>query len=252
MALFFKHIRQKLLVNKRFGKYSLYAVGEVLILVIGIFFALQANRWDQQRKDKALEISILKTIKGDLERDLVNLEGDIVLHNDAMVSSRIIQDHLENDFAYNDSLPYHFVTSLILSHWFYNSGGIQSLKSLGVNTVSNEKIRSEIIQLYDNRYDYMRYMTTAINNKQAFGEEQILLSRFDQAQFFDDYETEELWDGSMIPLDYEALKSDDKYKFHLKTFYNATAYYLVECDSTRNMMTRAIKNLEEEINRLEK
>lgn len=240
-----------MLANKKVGKYSLYAVGEILILVIGIFFALQANRWDQERKDRALEISILKTIKADLERDLKTIDSDIDLHNDVMVSSRIIQDHLDENLPYNDSLPYHFLTSLVLTQWFYNSGGIQSLKSLGVNTVTNEKVRSQIIELYDYRYDYMRYLTTAINNKQAFGEEQILLSRFDQAQFFDDYETKELWDGSMIPLDYEALKSDDKYKFHLKTFYNATAYYLVECDSTRNMITRAIKNSEKEINRLE-
>lgn len=252
MALFFKRIRHKLLNSKRFGKYTLYAIGEVLILTLGIMIAVRVNQWDQQQQNRAIEISILKTIKADIERDLATIKWDIDLHKEAMTSSRIIQDHLENDLAYNDSMPYHFITSFLVTFWMYNSGGIQSLKSLGVNTVTNEKIRSDIIQLYDYRYDYMRYLTTALTNTYYDGEHNILIGRFKEAQFFDDYETEELWDGGMIPLDYESLKSDDKYKFHLKTYYNATAYYLMECDSTKNMISTAIMNLKEEIKRLEK
>ena len=252
MALFFKHIRQKLLNSKRFGKYSLYAVGEVLILIVGIFFALQANRWDQVRKDKAIEISILKTILADLERDLVTIDWDIGAHQHGMTSSRIIKEHLENNLPYNDSLSIHFMDAFLVTHWFWNSGGIQSLKAIGVNMVTNENVRSQIIELYDYRYDYMRYLTTGLNNSYAFGQENILLGRFDQAQFWDDYETEELWDGGgMIPLDYEGLKRDDEYQFHLKSFYNLSGYYLKECDSTRNMINRAIANIGEEIKALE-
>ena len=251
MALFFKRLRQKLLINKRFGKYTLYAIGEVLILTLGILIAVQVNQWDLERQAKEVEISILKTIKSDLERDLKNLQIDIGMHNDVMVSSKIIQEHLDYNQPYNDSLPYHFITSFVTSQWFYNSGGIQSMKSLGVNTVSNEMIRSEIIQLYDFRYDYMRYLTTLLNDMYSFGERNILLGRFEEAQNHDDYETEILWDGGMKPLEYEGLKSDNEYKFHLKTFYNLTAYYLMESDSTKNMMTRLISNLEDEISLLE-
>ncbi|WP_297691437.1 DUF6090 family protein [uncultured Eudoraea sp.] len=204
MALFFKRIRHKLLISKKFGKYTLYAIGEVLILTLGIGIAVRVNQWDQMQQNRAVEISILKTIKADLDRDLPNLQWDIKAHNDVLASSRIIQDHLENDLTYNDSMPYHFITSFIATFWIYNSGGIQSLKSLGVNTVTNEEIRSDIIQLYDFRYDYMRYLTTSLNTMIQFGEQNILLGRFKEAQFFDDYETEELWDGGMVPLDYES------------------------------------------------
>lgn len=169
-----------------------------------------------------------------------------------MASSRIIQDHLENNLPYNDSLAYHFVTSFVVTNWMYNSGGIQSLKSLGVNTVSNEQIRSQIINLYDFRYDYMRYMTTLMNNSYSFGEQNIFLGRFKESQYFDDYKTEKLWDGGMIPLDYEGLLNDDEYIFHLKTFYNSTAYYLKEgCYTTKDTISLLILNLEKEIKALE-
>lgn len=252
MALFFKRIRQKLLLSRRFGKYTLYALGEVLIVIVGILVAVQVNNKNKEREDRVIELSILKTIKADLERDLKTIDWDIGAHKWVRNSSRIIQQHLENDLPYNDTLTNHFMDAFMVTHWFYNSGGIQSLKSLGVNTVTNEKVRSQIIELYDYRYDYMRYLTTGMNNAYEFGAENILLSRFDQAQFWDDYETEELWDGGgMTPLDYEGLKTDDEYQFHLKSFYNLTGYYLMECDSTRNMISRAIKDLGEEIKALE-
>ncbi|MGB5386247.1 MAG: DUF6090 family protein [Eudoraea sp.] len=151
MALFFKRIRHELLISKRFGKYTLYAIGEVLILIFGIAIAVQVNNWDQRRRNIAVEINILKSIKEDLHSDLSDLQFGIDLHTEGNASSEIILNHLENDLPYNDSLAYHFVTSFIVTFWMYNSGSIQSLKSLGVNTVTNEKIRSQIIQLYDLR-----------------------------------------------------------------------------------------------------
>ena len=54
MALFFKRIRQKLLIRKRFGKYTLYALGEVLIVIVGILVAVQVNSWNEQRKNETV------------------------------------------------------------------------------------------------------------------------------------------------------------------------------------------------------
>ncbi len=73
MALFFKHIRQKLLISKRCGKYSLYALGEVLIVIVGILVATQVNNWNELQKNEAVEISILKALKAELGEDLVVL-----------------------------------------------------------------------------------------------------------------------------------------------------------------------------------
>ena len=45
-----------MLADKKFGKYTLYAIGEILILIIGIFFALQANIWYEKGQNKVTEI----------------------------------------------------------------------------------------------------------------------------------------------------------------------------------------------------
>lgn len=51
MINFFKKIRQDLLMENKTGKYLKYAIGEILLVVIGILIALQANNWNEDRKD---------------------------------------------------------------------------------------------------------------------------------------------------------------------------------------------------------
>lgn len=50
MIKFFRHIRQPLLSENKFSKYLLYAIGEIVLVVIGIPIALQINNWNEQRK----------------------------------------------------------------------------------------------------------------------------------------------------------------------------------------------------------
>ena len=55
MIKFFRHIRKKLLSENKFSKYLLYAIGEIILVVIGILIALQINYWNDERKNRAYE-----------------------------------------------------------------------------------------------------------------------------------------------------------------------------------------------------
>ena len=50
MLRFFRHIRQSLLQENKISKYLLYALGEILLVVIGILIAMQINNWKEERK----------------------------------------------------------------------------------------------------------------------------------------------------------------------------------------------------------
>ena len=67
MIRFFRKIRQGLLTENKFSKYILYAVGEIVLVVIGILIALQVNTWNQHRISHNLELKLLKDLKRDLE-----------------------------------------------------------------------------------------------------------------------------------------------------------------------------------------
>ena len=60
MIKFFRHIRQSLIKQNNMGKYFKYAIGEILLVVIGILIALQINNWSQQNQDRKEEQFMLK------------------------------------------------------------------------------------------------------------------------------------------------------------------------------------------------
>ena len=65
MIKFFRKIRQKLLSENKFGKYLKYAIGEILLVMIGILLALQVNNWNEKRRNKINEQFILNSLHQD-------------------------------------------------------------------------------------------------------------------------------------------------------------------------------------------
>jgi len=71
MITFFRRIRQKLIDSGSVTKYLLYAIGEILLVVIGILIALQVNNWNEERKEIATEKVIVESAIESLRRDSV-------------------------------------------------------------------------------------------------------------------------------------------------------------------------------------
>ena len=59
MIKFFRNIRQNLLRENRFTRYLIYAIGEIILVVIGILIALQINNWNENRKEARFEKEIV-------------------------------------------------------------------------------------------------------------------------------------------------------------------------------------------------
>jgi hypothetical protein len=69
MIKVFRKIRQKLLEENNMGKYLKYALGEILLVVIGILIALQLNTWKEKRANQVQENNFYLTLLKDLEND---------------------------------------------------------------------------------------------------------------------------------------------------------------------------------------
>jgi len=70
MIKFFRKIRQNLIMENKAGKYFKYAIGEIILVMIGILLALQVNDWNTKRLLKSKEQVYLKQIKISLNNDL--------------------------------------------------------------------------------------------------------------------------------------------------------------------------------------
>ena len=78
MLKFFRRIRQQLLNSGEMKKYSLYALGEIVLVVLGILIAFQINNWNEQRKEKRAEWIALSDLKFEFEKN----KTDFLKHAD--------------------------------------------------------------------------------------------------------------------------------------------------------------------------
>jgi hypothetical protein len=72
MIKFFRHIRRRLLAENRFSRYLIYAIGEIVLVVIGILIALQINNWNEEYKTRLIEKDLYEKLSRDLDKETEN------------------------------------------------------------------------------------------------------------------------------------------------------------------------------------
>ena len=137
------------------GKYLKYAIGEIVLVVIGILIALTINNWNEQKKLKEHEEEALTEIISDITINInkfnqtlngVNRPGNV---NNTLSSLKIIIDHLKSNEIYHDSLDAHFgISTFSVNYMNYKTSGYESLASVGLDLIKNTKLRSEIGDYY--------------------------------------------------------------------------------------------------------
>ncbi|MFD1552669.1 hypothetical protein DNU06_09115 [Putridiphycobacter roseus] len=118
MIKLFKKTRQILLKENRFGKYLLYALGEIVLVVFGILIALNINNRNELRKNEQISTSVLKQIQNNLLEDIYNsqveLEDFLKSYNNHLEildfkNPRSRSSYLNNEFEYVGFNPVSFV-----------------------------------------------------------------------------------------------------------------------------------------------
>lgn len=80
MIKIFRKIRKALLSENKFSKYFLYAIGEIVLVMIGILLALQVNNWNERQKDKKTEKGILVDLHTEFKNNLGLLKRNKALY----------------------------------------------------------------------------------------------------------------------------------------------------------------------------
>ncbi|MGM5470447.1 DUF6090 family protein [Flavobacteriaceae bacterium LMO-SS05] len=103
MIKFFRKIRQNLLSEGKTGKYLKYAIGEIVLVIIGILIALQINNANELRKTEKKIVSILKEVQNDLALDIQKSDELMAYYSNKDSIIRLIQaDKLTYEDYKND------------------------------------------------------------------------------------------------------------------------------------------------------
>ena len=149
MIHFFRLIRQGLLSQNRFSNYMLYAIGEILLVVIGILIALSINNWNENRKSKEKEIKLLIELKSDLKETKEDLLSDITKSQQLLsTTNALYKSVVEGEISKNN--PYKLATSYILetSLLFPKLSAYSAIQSEGLTIISNVELRKKITDFY--------------------------------------------------------------------------------------------------------
>ena len=131
MINFFRRIRKKLADDNRPLKYMKYAIGEIILVVLGILIALSINNWNEEMKNKQLETKILLEIKKGLNKDLSDITYNIEWHESVLRSQHIVLKWLSSNDPHVDSLNVHFSISSAFSVFLSREGPYENLKQVG-------------------------------------------------------------------------------------------------------------------------
>ena len=122
----------------------------------GILIAFSLNDWNEKRKARFTEISILNELISGLSLDSGTLNFNIDKHNQAIKSCEIVLKALDELEEFTDSLAHHFAAVYYYTTFASARGAYESLKSMGFETISNKPLRFTIIDLYDQWYTILK------------------------------------------------------------------------------------------------
>ncbi|WP_445749231.1 DUF6090 family protein [Polaribacter sp.] len=142
MLKFFRKIRQRLLSENKFNRYLIYAIGEIVLVVIGILIALQINNWNEARKADLSEYKALVALKNEFEQNIDRFQKIIQKRDSAQTDLRSYFDIITND-----SIPLDEKVKAKTVSYFGGTWGVQNTVLNGlVNSGAIENIKNDTLK----------------------------------------------------------------------------------------------------------
>ena len=149
MIPFFRKIRKKMADDNKPLKYMRYAIGEIILVVIGILIALQVNNWNEDRKKSRVIQNVLMEIKDDLIQDKAELERIIALRNADFEAQKRIINVLETNESFNESVRSDLGHINLARNVFTVSKGYELLKELNLGALRDKELRILLTKYYE-------------------------------------------------------------------------------------------------------
>lgn len=147
MIKLFRNIRKNLLIEGKTTKYFKYAIGEIILVMIGILLAVQVNNWNEKRRLQVNINNALRTISYDLATDTTFASGIIKYYEDNQKNSQKILNREITKENYKDCPQ---CVSLVTIYQPFNiqTKGYERLKILSEEAEKKDSLLTDITQVY--------------------------------------------------------------------------------------------------------
>ncbi|MFD1314788.1 DUF6090 family protein [Namhaeicola litoreus] len=253
MISFFRKIRNlpagkagKMADDNRPLKYARYAIGEIVLVVIGILIALSINNWNSDRIDSIKEQSLLKELKSDYLSNIKEIEVTLNQMITQQEAYEKIFDYFDNDKPVDSTLQKCF--ELIQGIGVFNSANTtyKFIETNGINLLSNSEIRKDATILYD---EYFSNIVIRRNNHYDLIKNNLM--PFIKREF---RSSSVYYKGNNItrlilnvPINFEELRENIEFRNTLVEIYDYTLIRKVALEKTLKLLNEKIMTLEENI-----
>ena len=250
MPRFFNRIRKQLAKENKFFQYSKYAIGEILLVVIGILIALQINTWNEERKFRAQQYGLLKDLAADLKANLDELNSGRRLNSLYLNEYRELAQAIQADRPPSediDKLCGH------LSNWhspFFTRTAYESLKNKGLEIIENDSLKQKIVALFEKDFVYLSEDYDKAEWDFASSVKTQLINRYihyKESKYISKTAAEEV---GVYPVDFERMKADQNFINMLSELINLRSRGIRVYTETISEINDILGIIEEELETL--
>lgn len=213
MLKIFRNIRRNLIARNRFTSYLLYAIGEIILVVIGILLALQINNWNQDRLDKNIERNYLSSLQKEIQNDTLEISKIIGSYKKRRQGLIVGRKYYQGSYEVKDTID--FIDKITGSNmgwnyiWTVNTNVYNELQSTGnFRIIRDSELRQEIAKYYTRLYLAQKISDDYESNYRKFiqaslfydDEQRKVFSHFDYQFLMKKLKTEEFYEKCNLQL----------------------------------------------------
>mgnify|MGYP001097426249 CR=1 FL=1 len=160
MIKLFRYIRQRLLLENKFGKYLTYAIGEIILVVIGILIALSINNYNDNRQQRKIEQAYLLSLQSEFKTNLEKINNCLTEnHNQVKAVENMLalfDDNVRDNTSEKETSDIIYSVFKGVVTYIPSKGVVTDIISSGnLNLIQNEKLRQKIAS-FESSLDFLK------------------------------------------------------------------------------------------------
>ena len=256
MIKLFRNIRQKLLVEGKTTNYLKYAIGEIVLVVVGILIALQINNWNEIRKQRLEEIETLKNIKSDFANAILEFEENNAFKERIISVTALLYTIIGNEQSHYTKKQLDSLLAVLFINPTYN-GQSETLNILfnsgKINIISNDAIKNALVlwpqQVVDMTEDEVYSSNIVYNSLYPILKRYVSIFDINKEIQYK-YKLFNYSEPSSFTSDYKGLFNDKEFEGTLASRELSLSVSLIQTRELIDTAKTIIDNIEKDINNL--
>ena len=209
-----------------------YAIGEILLVVIGILIALSINNWNEEKKRENLKQRLFVELRASIMSDTVIYNRQILRHKSAKLNAQILKDKVATDAQYTSDLDSSFALIERINHRDANYIISSRISDVGIEIIDDIELKNEFNHYYQDSKDFVK-----------FGKKARDLLKIIYPKYFISHKEFE----SATPEDFEQLKTANDFKITLDYCLQAADTLIIRTTHRKQLAADILNMLENQI-----